>query len=92
MGFGTTVDVIFRLVFIMIVPYVMNSNPGLGMGPRFGFVMAFFAGISIFFVYFLMPETMGRQLEEMDELFAVSGTERPWKRIDRRRARADVGR
>lgn len=72
MGFGTTVDVVFRLVFIMIVPYVMNSNPGLGMGPRFGFVMAVFAGVSIVFVYLLMPETMGKQLEEMDELFAVS--------------------
>jgi hypothetical protein len=69
MGFGTTVDVIFRLVFIFIVPFLIGDP--LNMGARFGYAMAVIAGFSIVFVYFMVPETMGRALEEMDELFAV---------------------
>lgn len=30
--------------------------------------------VAIFYVYFLVPETKGRTLEEMDELFGVAGT------------------
>ena len=71
MGFGTTIDVIFRFGFTFAVPYLLNANPGLGLGARFGFVMAVIAAISIVFVYLMVPETMGRALEEMDELFAV---------------------
>ena len=70
MGFGTSVDVIFRFVFILIVPYCIQAP--LRLGPRFGYVMAVFAGLSIIFVVFMLPETKGRALEEMDELFAVS--------------------
>jgi hypothetical protein len=70
MGFGTTIDVIFRFVFTFCVPFLIKEP--LNMGARFGFVMAVIAGFSIAFVYFMVPETMGRALEEMDELFAVS--------------------
>ena len=70
MGFGTTVDVIYRIVFTAVVPFFLNDP--LYMGARFAFVMGGFAIASWFFAVLMVPETMGRSLEEMDELFAVS--------------------
>jgi len=69
MGMGTTADVIFRFVFILIVPYFLNDP--LYMGARFAFVMAFIALCSFVFVVLCVPETKGKALEEMDELFAM---------------------
>ena len=54
MGFGTAADVIFRFVFILIVPYFLNDP--LYMGARFAFVMAVLAAISVVFVVLCVPE------------------------------------
>lgn len=69
MSFCTCVDIIIRFVFILIVPYLI-SEP-LWLGARLGFVMGFIALCGTVFVVFQVPETKGKSLEEMDELYAV---------------------
>ncbi|KAL0378112.1 UNVERIFIED_CONTAM: putative polyol transporter 6 [Sesamum radiatum] len=42
-----------------------------------------FAGVSVvawFFVYFCLPETMGRSLEEMEEVFSKDGDDKNGKK------------
>jgi len=70
MSFCTCVDIIIRFIFILIVPYLIRT-PGLNLGARLGFVMGFIALCGTVFVIFQVPETKGKSLEEMDELFAV---------------------
>lgn len=70
MSFCTCVDILIRFVFIFVVPYLVTAP--LNMGARFGFVMGFIALCGTIFIFFQVPETMGRSLEEMDELYAVS--------------------
>ena len=57
MGFGTSVDVLFRFAFILAVPYFLNDP--LYMGARFAFVMAVLAATSLVFVILCVPETKG---------------------------------
>jgi hypothetical protein len=54
MGFGTACDVLFRFVFILIVPYFLTDP--IYMGPRFAFVMAFIAATALVFVVLCVPE------------------------------------
>lgn len=96
MSFCTCVDILIRFVFIFVVPYLVTAP--LNMGARFGFVMGFIALCGTIFIFFQVPETMGRSLEEMDELYAVSSVgcvrararprERNRKRKRNREARA----
>jgi hypothetical protein len=75
MGFGTSVDVLFRIVFISVIPFLISAPANLGA--RFGYVMAVFSLAALIFAIFMVPETKGRALEEMDELFAMKIW--PWK-------------
>lgn len=70
MGFGTSIDVIYRFVFILVIPYLLQEP--LNMGARFAYVMGFFAACGWIFAVFFVPETKGRSLEEMDELFDMN--------------------
>lgn len=54
MGLGTSVDVVFRFVFVLIVPYFLNDP--LYMGARFAFVMAVLAATALVFVILCVPE------------------------------------
>jgi hypothetical protein len=57
MGFGTSIDVIYRLVFIMVIPYLLQEP--LNMGARFAYVMGFFSACGLIFAIFFVPETKG---------------------------------
>jgi hypothetical protein len=57
----------FSIVITSITPIAFNS-----LGQRFFFI---FAGLNVAMmpaIYYLFPETSGRSLEEMDEIFALS--------------------
>jgi hypothetical protein len=70
MSFCTCVDILIRFVFIFVVPYLITEP--LNLGARFGFVMGFIALCGTIFIIFQVPETKGRALEEMNELYDVS--------------------
>ena len=57
-----------NFVIARSVPYMITN---IGFGTYF--VFASFLSISIPFVYFLVPETKGLSLEDMDQLFGVPG-------------------
>lgn len=64
---STTLSFIAVLLVSYINPFVQNE-PG-NLGARVGFVYGSFSLLSIFFVYFFVPELSNRSLEELDELF-----------------------
>lgn len=64
---ATTASFICVLLVSYINPFVQNE-PG-NLGGLVGFIYGAFSLISIFFVYFFVPELKGRSLEELDELF-----------------------
>lgn len=49
-------------------PYFINPS-ALNWGPKYGYIWAPSCAIAAVFVYFYMPEVMGRSLEEVTEMF-----------------------
>ncbi|KAF2166745.1 hypothetical protein M409DRAFT_22799 [Zasmidium cellare ATCC 36951] len=64
---ATSLSFVAVLLVSYINPFVQNE-PG-NLQSRVGFVYGSFSLISVFWVYFFMPELSGRSLEELDELF-----------------------
>ncbi|KAJ5805254.1 hypothetical protein N7474_011141 [Penicillium riverlandense] len=57
----------FGVVITSVTPIAFNS-----MGQRFFFIFAALNMAMVPAIYYLFPETSGRSLEEMDEIFALS--------------------
>ena len=66
MGLGIAVNVVAAFIVAFCVPYLLDAI-SVNIGWLFGGI-ALFTGI---YIFFLVPETYGRSLEEMDELFAA---------------------
>ena len=68
MAICTATHWLFNFVIARSVPYMISNI-------KFGtyFVFASFITVSIPFVWFMVPETKGLKLEEMDEIFNGSG-------------------
>lgn len=49
-------------------PYFINPA-ALGWGPKYGYIWVPSALIAAVFVFWFLPETKGRSLEEIDEMF-----------------------
>ncbi|OAA57395.1 General substrate transporter [Niveomyces insectorum RCEF 264] len=64
---ATICGFIVSLLITYVNPFV-QEEPG-NLGSRVGMVYASVSILSIFFVYFLVPEMKGRSLEELDEMF-----------------------
>ncbi|RFU25067.1 hypothetical protein B7463_g11270, partial [Scytalidium lignicola] len=77
MSISTTVSIAAVVFINYIAPFVQNEPGNLGAG--IGFVWGAFSFISIFFVYFCVPEMSGRSLEELDELFEAKVPARKFK-------------
>ncbi|KAJ5604483.1 hypothetical protein N7510_009637 [Penicillium lagena] len=66
-SFSMSISWMFSVVIATITPIAFNS-----LGQRFFFI---FAGLNVAMIptiYYLCPETSGRSLEEMDEIFVLS--------------------
>lgn len=58
-------------------PYFINPA-ALNWGPRYGFIWFPSCLIGAVWVFFFLPETKGRTLEEIDELFEAKVPARKW--------------
>ena len=66
MGLGIAVNVVAAFIVAFCVPYLLDAI-SVNIGWLFGGI-ALFTGI---YIFFFVPETYGRSLEEMDELFGA---------------------
>jgi len=62
-------------------PYYINpaAHPGTYLGPKLGFIFGPACVIIFLWIYFFVPETRGRTLEELDELFLNDVNARKFK-------------
>lgn len=67
MSIATIAGFITSLLITYINPYIQDS-PG-NLGSRVGLIYGSISILSMLFVFFVVPETKGRSLEELDELF-----------------------
>jgi MFS transporter, SP family, sugar:H+ symporter len=63
------VNFIFGWLVAFCTPYFINPTE-LNWGPKYGYIWGASNLIIIIFVFFVIPETKGRSLEQLDELFA----------------------
>jgi sugar porter (SP) family MFS transporter len=64
MAFTTAISIAAAFVVAFSIPYILDA-----IGANIGWVFGGFATLAVIYVYFLLPETKGRSLEELDELF-----------------------
>ncbi|KAL8409902.1 hypothetical protein RB594_008116 [Gaeumannomyces avenae] len=67
-GLAAAVGFFFAWLTTFTAPYFINPD-SLNWGPRYGFIWFPSAMIGAAWVYFFLPETKGRTLEEIDEMF-----------------------
>ncbi len=68
-SWGTGVHWVFAAIITMITPFFLNSNDGIFKDNPYP-IFLFFAGfmiLQLLFVIFMMPETKGKSLEEIEK-------------------------
>ena len=74
----TATNWLLNFAIAYATPYLVNSGPGYAnMGSRVFFIWGSCCFICIFFVWFLIYETEGLSLEQVDELYGIVG--KAWK-------------
>ena len=67
-GLGIVSNNITGLIFMIVIPYMVNPDEGNLQG-KCGFVFGGLGAIGLIYSYFCIPETKGRTTDELDELF-----------------------
>ncbi|OAL34555.1 hypothetical protein AYO20_06185 [Fonsecaea nubica] len=67
-GLGTGINYFFNWLISYCTPYFLNSN-NLNWGAKYGYIWAGSNAVAFVFFFLLIPETKGRSLEEIDEMF-----------------------
>ncbi|KAF4629732.1 hypothetical protein G7Y89_g8410 [Cudoniella acicularis] len=65
---GTAASWAMTVVISVVVPYLINPTAA-NLGGKVGFIFGGLTIIAFIWAYFYLPETGGRSLEELDELF-----------------------
>jgi SP family general alpha glucoside:H+ symporter-like MFS transporter len=65
---GFLVQAVSSWVFHMIVPYIYNTDAG-NLGAKTGFVFAGLSAVLLVASWFVVPETAGRSVEEIDAAY-----------------------
>jgi hypothetical protein len=68
-GIASGVNFIFGWLVSFCTPYFINPTK-LNWGPKYGYIWGGSNLIIIVFVFLFVPETKGRSLEQLDEMFA----------------------
>lgn len=86
----TGINVIVGFVVVFTTPYLLNTDYA-GLGPKLGYVWGAFSLAGAVWVWLCMPELKGRNLEEIDELFAAKLPAWRFKRYQTSGLSHDVG-
>ncbi|SJL09240.1 related to HXT1-Low-affinity hexose facilitator [Armillaria ostoyae] len=79
MGISTAAFWVSAWAVTFTLPYLYNSEPGsAGLGPMVGFIYGGGTIIAFIFVYFYIPETLGRSLEEINMMMELRVPTRAW--------------
>jgi hypothetical protein len=65
---GNIAQTTLAWIFGLVTPYIYNVDSG-NLGARTGFVFAGFSLVLVVGAYFIVPETTGLTIEEMDAAF-----------------------
>ncbi|OWT40803.1 hypothetical protein AYX14_05634 [Cryptococcus neoformans] len=81
LSIGTAMFWVSAWVVTFTLPYLFQPDEA-GLGPMIGFIYAFGGFLSVAFVYFFIPETQGRTLEEINFMMEARIPTRQWKGYD----------
>ncbi|WWD18248.1 hypothetical protein CI109_102698 [Kwoniella shandongensis] len=81
LSIGTALFWISAFVVTFTLPYLFQPTEA-GLGPMIGFIYALGGAASVAFVYFVIPETHGRTLEEINFMMEARIPTRQWKNYD----------
>lgn len=70
-GLASAVGFFFAWLTTFTAPYFINPD-SLNWGPRYGYIWFPSAMVAAIWVYFFLPETKGRTLEEIDEMVSLA--------------------
>ncbi|WWC68316.1 uncharacterized protein I206_102241 [Kwoniella pini CBS 10737] len=81
LSIGTALFWVSAWAVTFTLPYLFQPNEA-GLGPMIGFIYSLGALASLLFVYFFIPETIGRTLEEINFMMEARIPTRQWKDFD----------
>ncbi|WVW80481.1 hypothetical protein I302_102464 [Kwoniella bestiolae CBS 10118] len=81
LSIGTALFWVSAWAVTFTLPYLFRPDQA-GLGPMIGFVYSLGALASLLFVYFFIPETIGRTLEEINFMMEARIPTRQWKDFD----------
>ncbi|KAF4637543.1 hypothetical protein G7Y89_g530 [Cudoniella acicularis] len=67
-GIASGINFIFAWLCSFFTPYFINHD-ALNWGPKYGYIWGASNVILVLWIFFFVPETKGRSLEQLDELF-----------------------
>ncbi|KAK3331384.1 general substrate transporter [Apodospora peruviana] len=77
-GMAAAVGFLFAWLTTFTAPYFINPD-SLDWGPRYGYIWFPSCVVALLWVFFFLPETKGRTLEEIDEMFEARIPARKFK-------------
>ncbi len=78
-GLAAAVGFFFAWLTTFTAPYFINPE-SLNWGPRYGYIWFPSCVIAALWVFFFLPETKGRTLEEIDEMFEAKLSARKFRK------------
>ncbi|KAL0578680.1 hypothetical protein V5O48_003300 [Marasmius crinis-equi] len=78
MAFSSMVNVVCAFAVSFTLPYLLNP-PYANLQARVGYIYGSIAAVAMLYALFFVPETKGRSLEELDELFEHKPALPAWK-------------
>ncbi|OCF31834.1 sugar transporter [Kwoniella heveanensis BCC8398] len=81
LSIGTALFWVSAWAVTFTLPYLFQPADA-GLGPMIGFIYAVGGFLSVAFVYFFIPETIGRTLEEINFMMEARIPTRQWKDFD----------
>ncbi|CAO1613143.1 unnamed protein product [Parajaminaea phylloscopi] len=78
MALGTALFWIIAFLVTFTLPYLFDKDQA-NLGPQIGWIYGVGTFIAMAFVYFVIPETRGRTLEEINEMLEERLPPRKWK-------------